>query len=423
MKYFTVFILCFLLYCGTASGIGRRRGYDGPARTEAELARRVLGCLQNKDTISYYHLFPPFDSLWKMVMHNPNQSPEAQKELNQLREHPTVLIEFDPFYNPTIIGRFAAVLKKGEDSGVHWEGLVMKRYELKKQGLSRGMDGLELIAPERYKGYLFVRDMLSSTTFCVTVTEIQKIDGYFFGGQVLNVLEANTIDEYLRKDRAEQEYYDKVSREPKVTIDSAHIADSIKARLAYTDSVRKDSLNAAASLAAKGIRPPVDTAKKKNLLLSMNPVEEDPSKTRKEVVDRRYYSGKFDDEIPVKLYIRYMKDGTGKVSNWDALYKFGDMAQYVKLDVSKADGKWIFEEPVATMELELADRVYTGTWTNGGNQTGYDVVLTQKEISQQKLTELDHILETGTWGKTDEQAIEEKKDPEPKKEEEDQSDN
>jgi len=355
-----------------------------------------------------------------MVMHNPDRSPEAIKELNDLREHPTVLINFDPFYNHAIVGRFAYVLKKGDDSGVHWNGLVTQRYELQKQGLSEGMQGLQRIAPERYKGYLFVRDMLGSTTYCITITEIQKIDGYFYGGQVLNVLEANSVDEFLRREENERRYQAKLEQQAiDASSDSVRMADSLKAKLVHTDSMKKDSVITAP---AAGIAK-TDTAKKNHLLLSVTVADEDTSKTRKEVIDRRYYSGMFDDEIPVKLYIRYMKDPSGKAKSWDALYKFGDMQQYVKLDVSQpSEGKWLFEEPVATMELELSEKVYTGTWTNGGNQTGYDVVLTQKSISQQKILDLDRILETGTWGKTDEQDIQEKKEPAHDKKEEDSGD-
>jgi len=420
MRYFSILLLLCLLFCGEARGIGRHRRYQGPARSEVELMTRVLGCLQSKDTIGYYHLFPPFDTLWQMVMHNPDRSPEAIKELNDLREHPTVLINFDPFYNHAIVGRFAYVLKKGDDSGVHWNGLVTQRYELQKQGLSEGMQGLQRIAPERYKGYLFVRDMLGSTTYCITITEIQKIDGYFYGGQVLNVLEANSVDEFLRREENERRYQAKLEQQAiDASSDSVRMADSLKAKLVHTDSMKKDSVITAP---AAGIAK-TDTAKKNHLLLSVTVADEDTSKTRKEVIDRRYYSGMFDDEIPVKLYIRYMKDPSGKAKSWDALYKFGDMQQYVKLDVSQpSEGKWLFEEPVATMELELSEKVYTGTWTNGGNQTGYDVVLTQKSISQQKILDLDRILETGTWGKTDEQDIQEKKEPAHDKKEEDSGD-
>ncbi len=399
------------MFCGSAEAIGRRHRYNGQPKTEVELMNKVLECLRDKDTFSYYSLFPPFDSLWKMVTHNPDQSPETQKELNKLRDHPTIFLDLDPYYNHAIIGRFVEALKKGEDSGIQWKGIVSQRFELQRQEQSRGMEGLQHVIPERFKGFLFVRDMLSSTTYCITITEIQKINGFYCGGQVLNVLEASDIDQYIKREREERRYLAKLAR-----IAEQQKFDSVKADstrgMSSADSVKADSTKTAIAKAAAPAKP-VDTLKaKRDLLLSVAPAEDDTNRTRREVVDRKYYKGKFDDEIPVELYVRYMKDVGSKVTKyWDALYKFGDMSEYVKLDVSKnEEAKWLFEEPIASMELELNGKIYTGAWTNGENQTGYDAELSQKEISQKKIMELDKILENGLWGKTNEQKIAEKDD-------------
>lgn len=378
---------------------------------------KVLECLRDRDTFSYYNLFPPFDSLWKMVTHNPDQSPETQKELNKLRDHPTVLLDLDPYYNHAIIGRFVQALKKGEDSGIQWKGIVSQRFELQKQELSRGMEGLQHIVPERFKGFLFVRDMLSSTTYCITISEIQKINGFYCGGQVLNVLEASDIDQYLKREREERRYLAKLARIAELQKVDSVKADSTRG-MSSADSVKADSTKAAIAKAAAPAKP-TDTLKaKRDLLLNVGPAEDDTNRQRREVVDRKYYKGKFDDEIPVELYVRYMKDVGSKVTKyWDALYKFGDMSEYVKMDVSKnEESKWLFEEPIASMELELNGKIYTGSWTNGENQTGYDAELSQKEISQKKIMELDKILENGLWGKTNEQKIAEKDDKDDKTE-------
>ena len=409
MKALFVFIICFFILCSSADAIGRKHRYNGAPKTEVELMTKVLECLQNKDTIGYYNLFPPFDSLWQMVIHNPDPSIETQRELNKLREHPTVLLDLDPFYNHTILGRFEQTIKKGEDSGMQWSGVVTQRFELQRQNLSRGMEGLQHVVPERFKGYLFVRDMSSSTTFCITIAEIQKINGYYCGGQVLNVLEASDIDQFIKKEAAEQRHFAKLEWLAQQHKSDSVSADATKVIAGATDSAKIDSSKTGITINA--IRKSTDTAKgKKDLLLSVNPPDDEANRNRREVVDRKYYQGKFDDEIPVELYVRYMKDLNGKVTKyWDALYKFGDMAEYVKLDVSKSDeDKWLFEEPVASMELELNGKVYTGSWTNGENQTGYDAELPQKEISQKKIMELDLILENGLWGKTNEQKIAEK---------------
>src|ERR1700743_788643 len=117
MRYCIVILLVCLLFAGN-DAYGKKRSHRGEPRTEVGLMNNVLGCLQNKDTVGYYDLFPPFDTLWRMVMHNPNRTPEAIAELNHLKEYPTQLLEFDPFYNHNIMGRFYHVLQKGEDSGI-----------------------------------------------------------------------------------------------------------------------------------------------------------------------------------------------------------------------------------------------------------------------------------------------------------------
>src|ERR1019366_8816685 len=129
----------------------------------------------NKDSIGYFYLFPPFDSLWAFVMHNPDRSPEAIRELNHLKEHPKALLQFDPYYNRDIMARFINVLNKGEDSGIHWKSIVIQRYELSREVPSNDLIGYNRIAPERFKGYMFVRDLLGRLTFCISITEIQKI--------------------------------------------------------------------------------------------------------------------------------------------------------------------------------------------------------------------------------------------------------
>jgi hypothetical protein len=389
MKYF----LFFLLLLVTLHAFGGKRRHRGEPRTEVGLMNNLIGCLSNKDTFNYYYLFPPFDTLWAFVMHNPDHSPEATRQLNNLKEHPRSLLQFDPMYNPGIMSRFLNVLNKGEDSGIHWNSIVMQRYELSREVPSRDLIGYSLIAPERFKGYMFVRDMLGRHTFCISVTEIQKIRGYFFGGQVLNILEASGVDQFIKKEQEEKEYFEWLAKN-KIT-DSAH-ADSIANGLI-------DTAGKVADTVGKG---------KKNFLSVGSATEEDTFKVRREIVDRRYYEGKFDEEIPVKLFIRYMKDlRTGLVSGYDGLYKFGDQVNYVKLHITRdKDGKWLMEDdpPIGTLELELKNKIYTGSWTNNENQTGYDVELIQTDVPERKIEQLDNILEKGLSGSVDETVYEKK---------------
>ncbi len=385
MRYLLLFFLLCICFPTFA---GKHKDKRGLPRTEVGLMNNVLGCLSNKDSVNYFNLFPPFDSLWQLVIHNPNHSPEATAQLNKLKEHPRALIEFDPAYNHSIMTRFNDLLRKGEDSGIHWKEIVMQRYELSREVItSRTQTGYDIIVPERYKGYVFVRDVLGRLTFCISITEIQKINGYFFGGQVLNILEASSIDQFLQKEAEEQKYYEWLVMNAQ--LDTAR-ADSVQKGL--LDTTSKDTLNPG----------------KKPDNLNVEPVEEDTFRKRREIVDRRYYEGKFDEEIPVKLYVRYMRDlRTNKITGYDGLYKFGDQVQYAKLNITRSpEGIWTMDDdpPIGTMELELKYKVYTGSWTNNENQTGYDVVLTQKDIPSITLAKLDRILETGLVGRVDDET-------------------
>lgn len=411
MRFISVLLLCVVICTTHASGFGRDKRYAGQPRNEAELVGRVLNCLSYKDSISYYGLFPPLDTLWRMVTHNANQSPDAQKQLNELRDHPTVLIDLDPYYNHSIMTRFREVLQKGEDSGVNWKGIILQRYELVREGIIPGLEGLRLVIPERFKGFVFVRDMLGSTTYCITITNIQKVQGYFCGGEVMNVLEANTVDDFMAKEAAERKYLRKMHE-----AEQKRIADSISNKAADTAVAAKpekpqDSVStvvATKPVSSQAVADSAKAAKRKLLLSAPTSADEDKSKIRWEVVDRKLYKGLFDDDISVELYVRYMRDPEGKVRNWDGLYKFGDMQDYIKLEIYKEDGKWMMEEPAGLMELELNQKVYMGSWTNGDNQTGYDVELTQKDLSQAKMMKLDRILENNAGGDTRKQVIVEK---------------
>ena len=82
MKFYLILIICCVFCAAPAHAFGRKHNNNGLATTEVELMNKVLDCLKNRDTIGYYNLFPPFDTLWKMVMHNPDQSPDVVRELN-----------------------------------------------------------------------------------------------------------------------------------------------------------------------------------------------------------------------------------------------------------------------------------------------------------------------------------------------------
>ncbi len=380
MKRVVLLLLVLLAGIGASAQYWRKPKRQWP-KTEGELMYKLVGCLQHKDTAGYYDLFPPFDTLWSMVMHNTDKSPQTQKELNNLKEKPQVLIEFDPLYNKSIIGGFCHVLSKGEDSGIQWNRVTMARYELRKQDPTRALIGYDHIAPERFHGYMFVTDVFNRVMFCVSVTEIQKIKGQFFGGQLVNVLQAKSIDEFRRKELEEQAW--------------------LEWKAAHPDTVSVDSIAVADSLAA------ADTADKGSLLLKK---QEDPEEDemRKEVVDRKYYEGLMDNEIPIKLYVRYMKPIPGKPQQYDGLYKLGENKRYLKLEITQnKEGKWIIEDETAQglMELTLTGRNYVGAWTNA-EENGFDVELHQTGTPKGKIETLDAVLDRGRSGRIDESVFE-----------------
>lgn len=357
------------------------------------MMEKLLGTLQRKDTATYYDLFPTFDTLWSMVMHNSDKTPETQKALENLKEHPQALIEFDPLYNRTIIGGFANVLAKGEDSGVNWNAVLMARYELHAAEPTKSLIGYEKVAPQRFEGYMFILDASSRVTFCIRVSEIQKIRNKFFGGQLHNILQAKSVDEFNAKEQQEQDYFAWAATHPDTT--------------ANADTAAKSDSTAAN-----------DTNGSKNpLLLSTGEDEEDDGKIRKDiVVERRYYEGTLDNEIPISLYIRYMKIIPGRPQQYDGLYKLGENKRYLRLEITKnKEGKWIIEDEsaVGTMELVLNGRKYTGAWSNS-EDNGYDVSLTQTGAPGSKIELLDKIIDQGLYGKIDEEQFKKEAEEEEK---------
>jgi len=275
----------------------------------------------------------------------------------------------------------------------------MQRYELHKQEPTRDLPGYDVIAPERFQGYMFVRDLLGRRTYCVTITEIQKIQGYFFGGQVINILEANTLDQYHQKEKEEQKYFAWLAKN--ALLGGVDEADSL---------LKKDTT----ALVDDGSDTSAAARKRRLLSADSGGGEDEKARSRKEVVDRKYYEGFFDEEIPVKLFIRYMRGpSSAKVVAYDGLYKFGDQRKYVRLNITKnADSTWLMDDdaPLGTLDLVLRGKKYTGSWTNSETQTGYDAVLQQADLPQVIMEQFEKILDQGLSGRVDEDIEEKKQD-------------
>lgn len=379
MKRVIICLLSFLLFANGLSA--KKRDDNGLPKTEAELLAKIVNCLQYGDTITYSGLFADFDTVWKQVLTYPDTSADIIAEMSHIRSHPEKVAQFDPYYNHSIVANFYAVVKKGKDAGIHWNNISLVRYELYKERLTRDLIGYEKVAPVRFRGFVFIRDELTRKKYCFTVSEIQQIQGYWYGGQVLNIFQAATTDEYLAKEQDEE----KIQRTMKETGKSEA---EVAAMLHIDTAPKPDSADS----------DDKDDDDNENQTKA-NPLH---GLMKKEVVDRKVFKGTFDNEIPIILYIRYLKGNCPSgICAWEAIYKFGDQDDYIKLDVTKTDGKWLFTEdpPLGSMELTLKDKTYTGTWQSSDEQTGYDVRLTETLLTNKQMVHLDEIMENEKWAK------------------------
>jgi hypothetical protein len=382
MKRLIICLLPVLLFASIASA--KKRHDNGLPKTEVELLSKIINCLQYEDTITYTGLFADFDTVWKQVLEYPDTSAKIAEEMSHIRSHPEKVAQFDPYYNHDIVANFYAVVKKGENDHIHWNSISLVRYELYKEKLTRDLIGYEKIAPYRFRGFVFIKDELTRKIYCFTVSEMQQIQGYWYGGQVLNVFEATTTDEYLAK-------LDDEVKTKRIMKETGMSENEVAAMLHKKTEANADSANEQED---KDDDDEGSENKKNNVLHGL---------MKKEVVDRKVYKGTFDNEIPIILYIRYLKGNCPEgVCGWEAIYKFGDQDDYIKLDVSKTDdGKWSFTEdpPLGSMELTLKGKTYTGSWLSSDEQTGYDVRLTETILTNKQLVHLDEIMENEKWAK------------------------
>ncbi len=367
MRYFFICLCCFGLLCSNSVEARRHKKEKeptiepGPAKTEKELINKLVYVLQYQDSTTYSTLFPSFDTLWKTIMQFRDTNAMAMNEVGHLVRNAGFIKNYDPNFNPRIMQEFKSIMIKGEDSEVHWEHIVLVRYELKKMLLTRGKIGYDKIAPLRLEGYIFFKDMLTRETFGVAVKDIQVIKGMWYGGHLVDLQRASTEDEYIAKMREEERWL-RAMVEQGVDLDSfRRVTDSIiQARRA--------------------------------LLFDSSAVVR-----HREIVDRKLYTGLFDNEIPVVLYIQYLKGHCKEpVCSYAAILKFGDEDDYIKLIVSRTpDGKWSFlEEPdISNMELTLDDKVYKGTWLSARDKTEYEVRLKEKLGGRKRIHFLDETLD------------------------------
>lgn len=347
-------------------------------KSEEALVKKIVQCFGTEDDSVYAGLFPKFDTLWNMAMRYSDTGVVNNRRINNLRSNPMNLQQFDPEYNKSILHDFKFIHKKGLDSGIHWRDLLIARFELEKAMLPRELIGLEKIIKYRLQGYIFVQDLLTRKIYCIAIKDVHGFNNQWYGGRIVNILEAESIEEY----------YEKLAAEKKV------LKDVLIAQLyALSDTIGKAEDSTA--LAAAAISKKADNP----LIVSTEEEDEKKKPATSEVVERKLYTGLFDGEIKMELYIRSLKGPCPKpVCAWDAVYKFQDMEDYVILDVTQSkDGKLVLtEEDVGVMEISFHGDKATGEWSSFKDKTTVEVELTEKkEVKNRKLFMLDDILEGG----------------------------
>lgn len=360
------FLCCFILLLGCF--FAKSSTSYAQQKTEKDLVNEIILNFQYPDDSAYTALFPDYTFMSGLIMqYQPKDSMEMVR-INKIRNNIRHIAQFDPELNKEILDMMDFVRQKGADSGIHWNDILIAKYELDKQRLPYELIGFELIAPIRMQGFIFIKDMLTRKRYGITVKDIYMMDGKWYGGRVINILQASNEAEYeesLRAEQKELQHMMKLKQEGKL--------DSF---LAVRDSIRKHQES----------------------LLKLEEEEEIVQEEKpKEIADRKLFLGYFDKIMEVDLYIRYIKGSCPEeICSWEAMYRFDDMSEFILLDVEqKEDGTFVFtEDELGVMELKLQGNTFTGTWTSVTDKTEYEVYLKEIDaIKDRRLQKLDKEFE------------------------------
>ena len=344
MKKFYWLVACLLLWVTPAAN-AQHRSKMKKGNSEQGLVNRIDACLVNEDPYCYMDIFPDIDTLSKLVMLCTEPTSKDYHDMAMIQQFPGRMFQADSIFRSRVKQMFDDVIAQGKEQGVHWSSMIPVRYELVKARETRNRT-YEKLAPTRFTGYVFMTDVATRRTFGFTVSEMLQINEEWYGGYLGPIFEAGTRDEYEDARIA-------AKRKKKMEADTAKI---VVAADKDDDEDRENSI-------------------------------------QKMIAERKLYTGMFDNEIPVQLYVRSLK-GTCKegICAWEAIYKFGDQDDYILLTVARTeDGKWTFTEvpPTGSMDLVLKAGKYTGNWTAADNQTGYEVKLTEVPASTKKIERLE----------------------------------
>lgn len=322
------------------------------SKTEADLIQHIVNSLQRSDSFGYANVFLSTDSFATMCLRKAPATTEAYQNAVTLKNNPVAMMLQDSFAKMRAFAQFKKVYERGERIEIHWLNILNSRYELEQVGKTRDL-ALEAVAPDRFVGYLFVKDMLSTKHYVLSLADIMKIDGKWYGGLLNYIFEADSKEEFNEKLKAEKK---RIMR---------GIPDTLGQ---YADSVHKMEAKEESAISQK----------------------------RKQVADRKLYLGYLDNDIPVDLYIRFIKgDCPEKICSWEAMMKFGDNDFLPQEVTHNPDGKWVFTEDGngGVLEMELKGSVFEGIFLETNDRIDYDAFLEEVPLSNKKMQKLDAIIE------------------------------
>jgi hypothetical protein len=222
-----------------------------------------------------------------------------------------------------------------------------------------------------------MQDLLTRREYCIALKDIHGFNNQWYGGRIINIIPAESIEEY----------YEKLAYEKK----------ALKNTLMAQMYAAADTAGQAEDSAVVAAKKKLDEKKKAAAIAAAEEEDENSNEITTQVVDRKLYKGTYDKEIGLELYVRSLKGKCPQpVCAWQALYKFSDRDEWVKLVVTKGEGnKLIFtEEDAGVLELNFSGGRAIGEWSSFKDKTSYEVELSEKkEVKNRKLFQLDDILE------------------------------
>lgn len=349
------FLFRFILVAGFAWMLFFSTLLKAGEKSEAALIGKLFRSIQFNEPEVFVSIFPSSDSVLHWLEKSSESDTDAVRRPELLPPDTAVWLS-DTFIRKRALENLEDFLKNSRELKIRMNETVFVRYELvrfsRPEGLFNGA-----LKDSKYVGYLFFKNPLNRKSYGFSVRDIFFINGQWYGGLTGKIFEADNKEAYER----------------------AFLADRKRQRLIAAGKL-------------------TDTARKNK------EAEEDEknesSATLREVADRKFYKGRFDNEIAVQLYVRYLKGGCPEgICSWEALFKFGDEDEYIKMEVSKTtDGRWIFAENLGSMELILKDETYTGDYESSNDNTGYKVRFSEVPLSEKKAQKLDYLLQHGLYG-------------------------